>query len=65
MISIKNLIGIDLAKQVFQVHEMNADTGEMLGTKLKWAKFLAFFANRSSCLIGMRGAAVPSTGHGG
>lgn len=53
MNSIKNVIGIDIAKQVFQVHEVNADTGEILSTQLKRAKFLESFANRSPCRIGM------------
>lgn len=53
MNSIKNVIGIDLAKLVFQVHEVNADTGEILSTQLKRAKFLESFVNRSPCLIGM------------
>jgi transposase len=47
------VIGVDIAKQVFQVHEVNTTTGEITSVKLKRAKFLEYFANRSSCLIGM------------
>lgn len=46
-------IGIDIAKSVFQVHYIDADTGEIVNKALKRAVFLEYFANRSPCLIGM------------
>jgi len=47
------VIGVDIAKQVFQVHEVNIETGEMISTQIKRAKFLDYFANRQPCLVGM------------
>lgn len=49
----QTVIGVDIAKQVFQVHEVNAETGELIRLQIKRAKFLDYFANRRPCLIGM------------
>ena len=46
-------IGIDIAKNVFQVHYVDERTGEIVSKQIKRAKFLEFFANRAECLIGM------------
>jgi transposase len=46
-------VGIDIAKNVFQVHYVDADTGEIVNKPIKRAAFLAFFTNRKPCLIGM------------
>lgn len=46
-------MGIDIAKNVFQVHYVDEQTGEIVNQQIKRAKFLEFFANRDSCLIGM------------
>lgn len=46
-------IGVDVAKNVFQVHHVDAETGEIVNKSIKRAGFLAYFANRSPCLIGM------------
>jgi transposase len=46
-------VGIDLAKNVFQVHYVDEQTGEIVSKQIKRAKFLEFFANRAECLIGM------------
>lgn len=53
MNSTKNVIGVDLAKQVFQVHWVDADTGEVRNKQIKRAKFLEHFANLPPSLIGM------------
>jgi transposase len=45
-------IGIDLAKNVFQVHGVDAH-GKVSLKKLKRGQVAAFFANLSPCLIGM------------
>ena len=45
--------GIDTAKGVFQLHSVDMATGEIEKVKLKRDKFLAYFANRQPCLIGM------------
>src|ERR1700710_2930030 len=46
-------IGIDLAKNVFQVHGVNAQGKVMLKKQLKRDQMAAFFANLPPCLIGM------------
>lgn len=46
-------IGVDIAKNVFQVHYVNMDTGEIVNKPIKRANFLEFFAHRPPCLIGM------------
>jgi transposase len=45
-------VGIDIAKNVFQVHLVDERTGEIVSQQIKRAKFLEFFANRAPCLIG-------------
>lgn len=49
----KNVVGVDIAKQVFQMHEVDVTTGEITSVQLKRAKFLDHFVNRTPCLIGM------------
>jgi len=46
-------VGIDIAKQVFQVHYVDRETGEIVNRAIKRTKFLEHFANRAACLIGM------------
>ena len=46
-------VGVDIAKSVFQVHYVDAATGEIVNKAIKRAGFLAHFANRSPCLVGM------------
>ncbi|MBF3851465.1 IS110 family transposase [Burkholderia pseudomallei] len=46
-------VGVDIAKQVFQVHYVDQETGEIVNKPIKRAKFLEHFANRGPCLIGM------------
>jgi transposase len=54
------LIGIDLAKNVFQVHNVNERAKTGFKKQLKRAQVLTFFANLPPCLIGMeaRGSAL-------
>ncbi|WP_049622254.1 IS110 family transposase [Frateuria defendens] len=49
----KNVVGVDIAKRVFQVHEVDMTTGEIVSVQLKREKFLNHFVNRAACLIGM------------
>lgn len=49
----KNVVGIEIAKRVFQLHWVDRETGEIVSLQLKREKFLEHFANRQSCLIGM------------
>ena len=46
-------VGIDIAKNVFQVHYVDAQTGEIVNRPVKRAAFLEYFANRNACLIGI------------
>ena len=47
------VVGVDIAKRVFQLHWVEPETGEIVALQLKREKFLEHFANRSSCLVGM------------
>jgi transposase len=47
------VVGVDIAKRVFQLHWVEADTGEMVSVQLKRERFLEHFANRVPCLIGI------------
>lgn len=49
----KTVVGIDIAKRVFQLHWIDMETGEIVSLQLKREKFLEHFANRAPCLIGM------------
>jgi len=46
-------IGVDLAKEVFQIHGVNAHGKTMLRKQLRRNKMTKFFANLEPCLIGM------------
>ncbi|MGJ9420667.1 IS110 family transposase [Massilia sp. CMS3.1] len=46
-------VGLDLAKQVFQVHGVDAQGTAVLCKKLERSKVLEFFVNLPPCLIGM------------
>ncbi|MGF6813083.1 transposase [Paraburkholderia sp. Clong3] len=46
-------VGVDIAKNVFQIHYVNAETGEIVNRQIKRARFLEYFANLAPCLIGM------------
>lgn len=46
-------IGLDLAKEVFQVHGVDAQQRVTLKRQLKRKDLLAFFAKLPSCLVGM------------
>jgi transposase len=47
------VVGVDIAKRVFQLHWVEPATGEIVALQLKREKFLEHFANRAGCLIGM------------
>lgn len=47
------VIGLDLAKQIFQVHGAEADGSPVVSRKLRRAEVLAFFKKLSPCLVGM------------
>ena len=47
------VMGLDIAKGVFQVHSVDMGTGEIVNMQLKRAKVMEYFANRQPCLIGI------------
>ena len=47
------VIGLDLAKNVFQVHGMDATGGKVVGKKLKRGEVLNWFAQQPPVLVGM------------
>lgn len=46
-------IGLDLAKQVFQVHGADTDGAPLVNRKLRRAEMLRFFAKLPPCLVGL------------
>jgi transposase len=48
-----NVVGVDIAKRVFQLHWVEHSSGELKSTQLKRAKFLEHFATLTPCVIGM------------
>jgi transposase len=48
-----SVVGVDIAKRVFQVHEVNRVTGEIHRLQLKRSQFLEYFANHGRCVVGM------------
>lgn len=46
-------IGLDLAKQTFQVHGADADSSAVFNRRLRRAEVLGFFEKQPSCLIGI------------
>lgn len=46
-------VGVDIAKNVFHVHHVDGETGEIINRPLKRAQFLEYFVNRVPCLVGM------------
>lgn len=49
----RTAIGVDIAKDVFQVHFVDTEPGEVINKPIKRSGFLDFFVNRKPCLIGM------------
>ena len=49
----RTTIGLDLAKRVFQVHTVDASTGEMVRVALKRSQVLRFFVNREPSVVAM------------
>ncbi len=46
-------VGIDLAKDVFQIHGVDAQGKVVLRKQLKRVQMASFFVNLPPCLIGM------------
>ena len=49
----RQVIGLDIAKNVFQLHSVDMRTGEIVNLQLKRAKVLEHLANRAPSLIGI------------
>ncbi|MGH2519008.1 MAG: IS110 family transposase [Rhodoferax sp.] len=49
----RQVVGLDIAKNVFQLHSVDMGTGEIVNVQIKRAKVLEYFANRAPCLIGI------------
>jgi transposase len=47
------VIGLDIAKNLFQIHIVDSDSGEIQRRQLKRAKVVEFFANRQPSLIAL------------
>ena len=47
----RQVVGLDIAKHVFQLHTVDMGTGEIINMQVKRAKVLEHFANRVACLI--------------
>lgn len=50
----KRVLGLDIAKLVFQVHTVNMKTGEIVNKQLKRKELLPFFANSGPFVIGIK-----------
>ncbi|MGJ7512682.1 IS110 family transposase [Variovorax sp. GT1P44] len=48
-----NVVGVDPAKNVFQIYWIEPETGEIRNVQIKRAKFLEHFVNRAPCVVGM------------
>ena len=46
-------IGLDLAKQIFQVHGADAEGAPVVSRRLRRAEVLKFFEKQPSCLVGI------------
>jgi len=51
-------IGLDIAKNVFQVHGIDAAEKVVVKKQLRRNKLMEFFKNLSPCLIGMEACAT-------
>ena len=49
----QQVVGLDIAEQVFQLHTVDMCTGEIVNIQLKRAKVLQHFASKPACLIAM------------
>ena len=49
----QQVVGLDIAKLVFQLHTVDMGTGEIINVQIKRAKVLEYFVNKPKCLIAM------------
>lgn len=53
MVEGHQVVGLDIAKHVFQLHTVDMNTGEIINVQLKRGKVLEYFADKAACLIGL------------
>ncbi len=53
-----NTIGLDIAKNVFQVHGVDASGTTVIRKQLRRGQLLRFFEKQSACLVGMEACAT-------
>ena len=51
-------IGLDLAKDVYQVHGVDAEDGVVFRRQLRRGQMLPFFKKQPLCLVGMEACAI-------
>jgi transposase len=51
-------IGLDLAKNIFQIHGVDAEGNTVIRKRLSRSKVLSFFANLPRCIIGIEACAT-------
>ena len=56
-------IGLDLAKNVFQVHGIDANEKVVVKKQLRRSQVIAFFEALPPCLVGMEACATAQHGH--
>jgi transposase len=56
-------IGLDLAKNVFQVHGIDAQGEVLVRRQLRRAEVLPFFAKLAPCLVGMEACGTAGAVH--
>ena len=56
------IVGLDLAKHVFQVHGVDASGRVVVAKAMRRNKLVEFFASLSPCLVGSRPAGRRITG---
>ena len=49
----QQVVGLDIAKSVFQLHTVDMNSGEIVNQQIKRAKVLTYFSNRAPCVIGI------------
>ncbi|AMU94213.1 hypothetical protein AOA14_06285 [Sphingopyxis terrae subsp. terrae NBRC 15098] len=50
-------VGLDLAKNVFQVHAIGSDGAVLVRRKLRRAEVIGFFTDLPGCVVGMEACA--------
>ena len=57
-------IGLDLARNAFQVHGVDAEGRVVVRRRLRRSQVLKFFERFGPCLVGTKGCSGPVTGYG-